>query len=122
MHFRARFDLRNPPQWRQPFDRFYAQFLDQVAWLDAHGFDRVSLSEHHFVEDGYLPSPFTMAAAIAARTKRIRIHLSIVVLPLKHPVQVAEDAAVVDILSGGRLDLAVAGGYRNDEFEGYGIP
>ena len=122
MQYNIRYDLRNPPQWRIPFDEYYARFLDQVAWADEHGFARVILSEHHFVEDGYVPSIFPVAAAIAARTSRIRINLSLVLLPLKHPIQVAEDAAIVDIISGGRLELTVGGGYRRNEFEGYGIP
>ncbi|MEE9284342.1 MAG: LLM class flavin-dependent oxidoreductase [Dehalococcoidia bacterium] len=122
MQFSVRYDLRNPLQWRRPFDEYYATFLDQVAWADEHGFARVVLSEHHFVEDGYVPSILPVAAAIAARTQRIRINLSLVLLPLKHPVQVAEDAAIVDIISGGRLELTVGGGYRRNEFEGYGIP
>ena len=122
MQFGIRYDLRNPPQWRRPFEQHYARFLDQVAWADEHGFSRLMLSEHHFVEDGYLPSPFVVAAAAAARTKRMRIMISLVLLPLKHPVQVAEDGAMVDIISGGRLDLVVGGGYREAEFLGYGIP
>lgn len=122
MQFNLRYDLRNPPQWRRPFDQYYAQFLDQVAWADQHGFTRLTLSEHHFVEDGYVPSLFVVASAIAARTKRMRIMLNLVLLPLKHPVQVAEDAALVDIISGGRLDLVLGAGYRRSEFEGYGIP
>ena len=121
MQFAIRYDLRNPPGWRRPFDQLYGQFLDQVAWADARGFSQVGLSEHHFAEDGYLPSMFVAAAAAAARTKKIRLRLGLVLLPLKHPVQVAEDAAIVDIISGGRLDMMVGGGYRLAEFEGYGI-
>lgn len=122
MQFGVRYDLRNPPQWRRPFDRYYADFLDQAAWVDANGFARLTLSEHHFVEGGFSPSILPIAAAVAARTQRIRINLSVLLLPLKHPVQVAEDAAIVDIISGGRLDLTVGAGYRRNEFVGYGIP
>src|SRR5215475_11652058 len=64
------YDFRNPPQWRQPFDRLYGEILDQVAWAENNGFDDVWLSEHHFIDDGYLPSILPVAAAIAARTKR----------------------------------------------------
>jgi alkanesulfonate monooxygenase SsuD/methylene tetrahydromethanopterin reductase-like flavin-dependent oxidoreductase (luciferase family) len=119
--FNLRYDLRNPPQWRRPFDLYYAQFLEQVEWADGQGFDSVGLSEHHFVEDGYVPSPLVVAAAIAARTRRIRIRTALVLLTLKHPIQVAEDAALVDILSGGRFDLMVGAGYRKYEFAAYGI-
>lgn len=121
MQFEIKYDLRNPAAWRKPWDEVYAHFLDQVVWADEHGFDTVMLHEHHFSDDGYLPSPFTAAAAIAARTKRIRIRLALVLLPLKHPVQVAEDAAVLDIISGGRLEVVVGAGYVPGEFAAYGI-
>ena len=121
MRFDLSFDLRNPPWSGKPFERFYADFLDLAAWADGQGFDRIGLSEHHFVEDGYLPSPFVAAGAVAARTKKMRISISLVLLPLKHPVQTAEDGALVDIISGGRLELMVGAGYRNEEYEGYGI-
>jgi alkanesulfonate monooxygenase SsuD/methylene tetrahydromethanopterin reductase-like flavin-dependent oxidoreductase (luciferase family) len=121
MQFALRYDLRNPPASGRPFDAYYAQFLEQVEWADRHGFASVTLSEHHFVEDGYCPAPLTVAAAIAARTRRLRIRIALVLLTLRHPVQVAEEAALVDILSGGRLDLIVGAGYRHNEFAGYGI-
>ncbi len=122
MQFSIRYDLRNPATSKRSFADFYAQFLDQVAWADEHGFASVALSEHHFSPDGYLPSLFVMAGAIAARTKKMRISLGLVLLPLKHPVQVAEDAAIVDILSNGRLNLILGAGYRQEEYDGYGIP
>lgn len=121
MRFDLSFDLRNPSWAGKPFDEYYADFLDLAAWADDAGFDRLSLSEHHFVEDGYLPSPFVAAGAVAARTKKIRIAISLALLPLKHPVQVAEDGAIVDVISGGRFELMVGAGYRNEEYEGYGI-
>ncbi|MBI3743048.1 MAG: LLM class flavin-dependent oxidoreductase [Chloroflexi bacterium] len=122
MRFELRYDLRNPPQWRRPFEAYYADFLRQVEWADAHGFARVSLMEHHFVEDGYDPSPLTVAAAIAARTKRIKIKVNVLLLTLRHPVQVAEEIALVDIISGGRIEVVFGAGYRHNEFEGYGVP
>jgi hypothetical protein len=75
------YDFRNPPQWRQPSDRLYREILDQIAWAENHGFDDVWLSEHHFIEDGYLPSILPVAAAIAARTQRIRIVCGVLLLP-----------------------------------------
>ena len=80
----------------------------------------VWLSEHHFFEDGYLPQPLTFAAAIAARTTRIRIGTAVLLAALRHPAQLAEEAAIVDILSNGRLDLGVGLGYRVPEYEGFG--
>jgi probable F420-dependent oxidoreductase len=122
MRFGLWYDFRNPPQWRQPADRLYGETLDQIAWGESHGFDDVWLSEHHFIEDGYLPSIMPMAAAIAARTKRIRIASGVLLMPFHNPVRLAEDVAVVDIISGGRLELGVGVGLKHEEFEGFGVP
>lgn len=121
IEFEVRYDLRNPPKWRRPWNELYAHFLDQVQFAEEKGFDVVQLNEHHFSEDGYLPASVTMAAAIAARTSKIRIRLAVVILPLKHPVQLAEELAVVDILSNGRLEVLVGAGYRAEEYAPYGI-
>jgi alkanesulfonate monooxygenase SsuD/methylene tetrahydromethanopterin reductase-like flavin-dependent oxidoreductase (luciferase family) len=81
----------------------------------------VWLSEHHFADDGTCPALLPVAAAIAAKTTRIRIGTKVMLLPFHNPVRLAEDAAVVDILSNGRLDLGLAAGYRPAEFAGFGI-
>src|SRR5437879_3302198 len=73
LRFGLWYDFRNPPQWRQSPDRLYREILDQIVWGENNGFDNVWLSEHHFIEDGYLPSLLPAAAAIAVSTKRIRI-------------------------------------------------
>ena len=116
------YDFRNPAQWRQPYDRLYGEVLDQVAWAENNGFDDVWLSEHHFIDDGYLPSLLPVAAAIAARTRRIRIPLGVLLMPCHHPVRLAEDIAVVDAISGGRFELGVGVGYKVEEFEGFNVP
>jgi alkanesulfonate monooxygenase SsuD/methylene tetrahydromethanopterin reductase-like flavin-dependent oxidoreductase (luciferase family) len=116
------YDFRNPSRWRQSADRLYAETLDQIAWAENHGFNDVWLSEHHFIEDGYLPSILPVAAAIAARTKRIRIASGVLLMPFHNPVRLAEDIAVVDVLSGGRLELGVGVGFKHEEFEGFGVP
>jgi alkanesulfonate monooxygenase SsuD/methylene tetrahydromethanopterin reductase-like flavin-dependent oxidoreductase (luciferase family) len=116
------YDFRNPSQWRQSSDRLYAETLDQIAWGENHGFDDVWLSEHHFIEDGYLPSIMPMAAAIAARTKRIRISSGVLLMPFHNPVRLAEDIAVVDVISGGRFELGIGVGFKHEEFEGFGVP
>ena len=116
------YDFRNPPEWRQASDRLYSEILDQIAWGESHGFDDVWLSEHHFIEDGYLPSILPVAAAIAARTKRIRIASGVLLMPFYNPVRLAEDIAVVDVISGGRFELGVGVGFKHEEFEGLGVP
>ena len=105
-----------------PYRRLYAEILDQIAWAENHGFDDGWLSEHHFIDDGYLPSMLPVAAAIAARTKRIRIPLGVLLMPFHNPVRLAEDIAVVDVISGGRLELGVGVGYKLEEFVGFTVP
>src|SRR6202045_2998710 len=115
------YDFRNPSQWRQPYDRLYGETLDQISWGEDHGFDDVWLSEHHFIDDGYLPSILPIAAAIGARTKRIRIASGVLLMPFHNPVRLAEDIAVVDVISGGRFELGVGVGFKHEEFEGFGV-
>ena len=85
------------------------------------GFDSVWPAEHHFTEYGYCASPSLSLAAIAAETRRIRLGTGIVVLPLNHPLRVAEDYAFLDHLSDGRVELGVGRGYQPLEFERYGV-
>ncbi|GEC24654.1 hypothetical protein PSA01_16830 [Pseudonocardia saturnea] len=114
-----KFDLR-APAFGAPAEALYAAALDQCAWADATGFDTVRFLEHHGSPDGYCPAPLTVAAAAAARTSRVRLRAKALVLPLHDPVRIAEDAAVVDVLSGGRLELVIAGGYVAAEFAMFG--
>jgi alkanesulfonate monooxygenase SsuD/methylene tetrahydromethanopterin reductase-like flavin-dependent oxidoreductase (luciferase family) len=114
-------DFRQPLPHRQHYADYYAECLDEIAEADRLGFDTVWMSEHHLTSDGLLPSPLVMAAAIAARTTRIRIGTNILVLPLHHPLRVAEDLAVADLVSGGRLVLGVGQGYAEREFDVLGI-
>ena len=111
------YDFRNPVQWRQPFEEFYAERLTQIADAEKMGFRSCWLTEHHFCEDGYTPSPLVVAAAIAARTEKMRLGTNLMLLPLHDPVRVAEDAATLSLLSGGRFDLGVGIGYRQMEFD-----
>jgi alkanesulfonate monooxygenase SsuD/methylene tetrahydromethanopterin reductase-like flavin-dependent oxidoreductase (luciferase family) len=108
-------DLR-APDFGTPRDELYAEALAMCAWADERHFDHVSLTEHHGVEDGYLPTPFVMGAAIASRTKTMRLVLGAVLLPLHDPVKVAEQIAVTDIISGGRLQVVLGAGYVKSEF------
>ncbi len=113
-------DLRNPPGWRRGWQELYAQKLDRVVEAERSGLDSVWLSEHHLFEDGYLPQPLTFASAIASRTSRIRIGTAVLLAPLRPAVQIAEEAAIVDLVSGGRLELGLGSGYLPDEFAAYG--
>jgi alkanesulfonate monooxygenase SsuD/methylene tetrahydromethanopterin reductase-like flavin-dependent oxidoreductase (luciferase family) len=115
------FDLRNPPGWRQDPARLYAFNLELCEEAERLGADSLWFSEHHRFEDGYLPQPLTFAAAAAARTTRVRLGTGILVAPLRKTAQLAEEAVVVDIISGGRLELGLGAGYRIPEFELFDI-
>jgi natural product biosynthesis luciferase-like monooxygenase protein len=95
--------------------------IDLMVEAEAVGFDSVWAAEHHFTEYGACASPAIVLAAVAARTKTIRLGTAVVVLPLNHPVRVAEDYALLDVLSGGRVELGIGRGYQPVEFAGYGV-
>ncbi|MGH7820323.1 MAG: LLM class flavin-dependent oxidoreductase [Candidatus Binatia bacterium] len=116
-----RYDLRAPPFGSASHAELYRACLDQCAWADEVALDIVVLSEHHGVDDGYLPAPVTLAAAIAGRTKKIPINIAAVLVPLHDPVRLAEQLAVVSLLSGGRVSLVAGVGYRQEEFEMAGV-
>lgn len=120
MHVGVYFDLRNPPGWAQDPVRLHGFTLELVEEAEELGLHSVWLSEHHGFEDGYLTQPLTFAAAVAARTTRIRIGTAVLLAPLRHPVHVAEESALVDLLSGGRLEVGLGAGYSMAEFELFG--
>ncbi|TCC44625.1 LLM class flavin-dependent oxidoreductase [Kribbella capetownensis] len=99
---------------------YSAERVDEVVVADRLGFVGAWLSEHHLAADGVLPSPLVMAGLLAGRTTRIRIGTNVLVLPLHHPLRVAEDAAVLDLVSGGRFVLGVGQGYAEREFAAFG--
>jgi len=116
------YDFRNPPDSGRTDQVLYAEVLEQVRWLDRIGADLVWFTEHHFVDDGYLPSWIPVAGAMAAVTERVRFGTDICLLPFNHPLRLAEDLAVLDNLSGGRVELGVGMGYAPHEFRGFGLP
>jgi alkanesulfonate monooxygenase SsuD/methylene tetrahydromethanopterin reductase-like flavin-dependent oxidoreductase (luciferase family) len=109
------FNMRSPAGGPPTID-LYREALAMSAWADGNGFARIELSEHHNTSDGYLPSPIVMAAAVAARTAVVDIKLFVVLATLAHPIHLAEDLAVADLVSGGRLHVSLGAGYRKDEF------
>ena len=120
--FGLRFDFRNPDIAGTSMADRYAAALDMVEWADRLGCVSVAVQEHHGSPDGYLPSPIPMLAAMAARTKNVRFTIAALVAPFYNPLRLAEDLAVLDNLSRGRVDLIVGGGYVHEEFAMYGIP
>ena len=114
------FDLRNPAPWHRPWAAHYAGTLALIGAAEDMGAESVWVSEHHFWEDGYLPQPLTFLAAVAARTRRVRLGTSILIPALRPAVQVAEEAALVDVLSDGRLDLGLGVGWNRTEFARFG--
>ncbi len=116
------YDFRNPPDSGVSDQTLYAEILEQVVWLDQIGADLVWFTEHHFVEDGYLPSWIPVAGAMASITKHVRFGTDICLMPFNHPIRLAEDLAVLDNLSGGRVELGLGMGYALHEFRGFGFP
>ncbi len=119
MMLSLRYDLR-APSFGASSAELYAAAIEQSVWAEKNGFWMVALSEHHGSPDGYCPSPLMVASAIAARTATLRLVIAALVMPLHHPVRLAEDLAVLDILSGGRLDLIVGAGYLPSECAMFG--
>ncbi|HEX5195303.1 MAG TPA: LLM class flavin-dependent oxidoreductase [Solirubrobacteraceae bacterium] len=113
------YDFRNPSAAGRSHESFYAEVLDQIAYAEELGFGSVWLTEHHFVADGYTPSPLVILGTVAARTREMLLSTSLMLLPLADPVRIAEDAAALAILSGGRFDLGIGVGYRQLEFEAF---
>jgi alkanesulfonate monooxygenase SsuD/methylene tetrahydromethanopterin reductase-like flavin-dependent oxidoreductase (luciferase family) len=111
------YDFRNPNG--RFFEDFYAETLDQIVWAEELGYRSVWLTEHHFVDDGYTPSPLVIGGALLARTTEMHMSTSLMLLPLHDPVRLAEDAATLSLLSRGRFDLGIGLGYRAIEFEAF---
>jgi alkanesulfonate monooxygenase SsuD/methylene tetrahydromethanopterin reductase-like flavin-dependent oxidoreductase (luciferase family) len=99
----------------------YAACLDQCAWGEDNGVSMVVLSEHHGVDDGYVSSPLVVAAAIGGRTRTVQISIQAVLAPLHDPLRLAEDLAALDLATGGRVMLTAGLGYRDEEFEMFGV-
>lgn len=113
------FDMR-APDWGTPTHELYAAAVEMAPFADRIGIDSIGLMEHHGSQDGYLPQPFTLAAGMAAVTQSIRFTLGAVILPLHDPVEVAEQIAVIDLISNGRVSVIFGAGYVPFEFAMFG--
>src|SRR5919108_2397524 len=101
----------------------YHDTIEQIVYADELGFDIAWLAELHFYRPfSILSSPLILAAALAQRTTRIRLGTAVVLLPLQHPLRLAEDAATVDLLSQGRLEVGVGRGAIAIHFQGFNVP
>ncbi|MEZ5232450.1 MAG: LLM class flavin-dependent oxidoreductase [Acidimicrobiales bacterium] len=115
-------DFRCPPGCDVPMPRVYAETFEQIELAEQWGLELCWFTEHHFLDDGYLPNFVPVAGAAAARTSTMRFSTDICLLPFRHPVRLAEDLAILDNISDGRMELGVGMGYAIGEFEGFGIP
>jgi alkanesulfonate monooxygenase SsuD/methylene tetrahydromethanopterin reductase-like flavin-dependent oxidoreductase (luciferase family) len=109
-------DMRKPEQSGGRWDRHYGRWLERIEEAERLGAPAVWLTEHHFFDDGYLPQCWTFAAAIAARTSKVRIGTAVALLPLHSSIELAEQIALVDIISGGRIEPGFGVGYRKPEY------
>ena len=120
LRFGVMYDCRIRAGSDQTMHEVYAATLEQVVLADRLGFDLVWFSEHHFLEDGYLPAFQPLAGGVAALTTNIRISTDIALMPLYHPIRLAEEMAVLDQMSGGRMELGIGMGYVPTEFNAFG--
>ncbi len=113
---------QRPPDDPRSDADLYRDAVERCVVAEASGFDSAWVSEHHFLDDGYMPSLLVTAAAIAQATHRIQIGTAVLLAPLHDPIRIAEDAATVDIISNGRFTLGLGAGWRAEEFDVFGVP
>lgn len=116
-----RFDMRTAPDCPDSQADRYAAAIDMAAWADKCQVDVVGLSEHHDTGDGFLSAPLVLAGMMATRTQRVRISVSALLVPLHDPLRLAEDIAVLDVVSRGRFSATCGLGYRQSEYARLGI-
>jgi alkanesulfonate monooxygenase SsuD/methylene tetrahydromethanopterin reductase-like flavin-dependent oxidoreductase (luciferase family) len=121
MQFGLYSSIANPPRGEH-LDRSIDQVIAEAQLAEASGFDSCFFGEHHQDKDGFLPSPLIVATAVAARTRRLRVGTSVILLPLHHPVRVAEDVVTLDLCSKGRVILGVGIGYQAADFRAFSVP
>jgi alkanesulfonate monooxygenase SsuD/methylene tetrahydromethanopterin reductase-like flavin-dependent oxidoreductase (luciferase family) len=107
---------------RIPLDRVYDRALARIEIMDQTGYDCVWLAEHHFNTYSVCPSINVMATHVAARTKALRIGMAVSLAAFYHPLRLAEEVAMIDVLSGGRVNWGAGRGFDRTEFETFGVP
>lgn len=118
--FSIRLDMRAPSHGRATTGELYAAALAMAEWSERQGAALAMVSEHHASPDGYLPSPFVLASAIAGRTRTLPIQVAALILPLHDPIRVAEDMVILDHVSRGRVSYVLVVGYREAEYAMFG--
>jgi probable F420-dependent oxidoreductase len=121
MKFGLYSSIANPPRGEH-LARCVDEVIAEAQLAEASGFDSCFFGEHHQDQDGFLPSPLIVATAVAVQTQRLHVGTSVILLPLHHPVHVAEDVATLDIVSKGRIILGVGVGYQAADFQAFGVP
>jgi alkanesulfonate monooxygenase SsuD/methylene tetrahydromethanopterin reductase-like flavin-dependent oxidoreductase (luciferase family) len=119
--FMLRFGMRSASTDPDARAALYAAAIDMCAWAEGRGAVSAVFSQHHGSDDGYLPSPIPLAAAVAARTETLPISVAALLLAFYEPVKLAEDLAVVDLISHGRVSYVIGIGYRPEEFAMFGV-
>ena len=121
MKFGLYSSIANPPRG-EDLDRSIDEVIAEAQLAESCGFDSCFFGEHHQDMDGFLPSPLIVATAVAARTTRLNVGTSVILLPLHHPVRVAEDVITLDLVSKGRVILGVGVGYQPADFRAFNVP
>ena len=120
MKFGLFFVMQRPDHLSERY--IYETELAQMVAAEELGYDSVWIAEHHFSSFGVCSAPQVLAASVAGQTRRVRVGMGITLLPLHDPVQIAEELAVLDVLSGGRLDVGIGRASTGVEYAGYNMP
>ena len=116
-----RFDMRSSPLCKDTSADRYRTALDMASWADSQMINVVGLSEHHNASDGFLSAPLQLAGMMIARTKRVRVSVSALLVPLHNPLRLAEDISLIDQVAGGRFSVTCGLGYREIEYQCFGV-
>ncbi len=125
--YQLRFSMRTPDEGRPPDEEgaartaAYQAAIEMAAWGEQHGNLGIAISEHHASPDGYIPSPLILASAMAARTQSTIIVVAALLGLLYDPIRLAEDLAVLNLVSSGRVMCVIGMGYRDEEFQMFGV-